>query len=115
MENLIYASFGLFAGFIIAIIIFRKKLKKTVETLKQKHKEQCDILKQNIEMEKELEFVKKIVTVSDSFNPSEDRTPAQISQDAVMKLKNEISKSGCLSLKISPDGKIDVELKIVKL
>ena len=53
----------------------------------------------------------KVVELSDKFTPNTYRTKAQISNDAVLQLANELSKSGAIKI-IENINSPEVEVKI---
>jgi hypothetical protein len=55
----------------------------------------------------------RVIELVDTFFPNKGRSDAQIVQDAVMKLKNEIVQCGAVTYKELENGNIEVSLKVL--
>jgi len=56
----------------------------------------------------------KTIKITDNFIPNKHRTEAQIANDAVLQLSNEIVRSGALKFDDTGDGEYRISLKLKK-
>ena len=55
-----------------------------------------------------------LTTISDTYTPKSGRTPQEQKRDAVLRLQNELVKSGAVKRKSMPDGKVKVSLRVMR-
>jgi hypothetical protein len=55
----------------------------------------------------------RVKELSDTFYPNKGRSETQISNDAVMQLKNEIASSGAVKYKELENGNVKVSIKVI--